>query len=218
MNRIRFAHHRHWTMRRNLWAVVVHRRRRHWLESDHDDSLDLCLFHKILSTFLSYMISRFTFFVCVMVIWGIYAFSLYKFFQWEISLVLIFTPFPWVPPWSGVKEEFLFRHRRKNHPSCSKAQNLDYSCFMSGTNIHQRLSFENHQNQNIMTNDDDNDYDDKNDDNLLKKSSASRRWWESSCPRLKKAQNLDLEFHLCWNPVEMIILFVILFILTRVKD
>ena len=128
MNRIRFAHHRHWTMRRNLWAVVVHRRRRHWLESDHDDSLDLCLFHKILSTFLSYMISRFTFFVCVMVIWGIYAFSLYKFFQWEISLVLIFTPFPWVPPWSGVKKEFLLRHRRKNHSSCSKAQNLDNYC------------------------------------------------------------------------------------------
>ena len=41
------------------------------------------------------------------------------------------------------------------------------------------------------------DYDDNGKENLLKKSSTPWSRWESSCPGLKKAQNLSLEFHLC---------------------
>ena len=116
--------------------MVVHRRGCHRLESDHDDSLDTYLI-KCFNISIIYDWSFHTN-LCFMVIADIFKrFPCTNFLMRNFVGAYIYAFVHEVPPWSGVKEEFLLRHRRKNHSSCSKAQNLDNQCcFMSGTNFH----------------------------------------------------------------------------------
>ena len=113
--------------------MVVHRRGCHRLESDHDDSLDTYLI-KCFNISIIYDWSFHTN-LCFMVIADIFKrFPCTNFLMRNFVGAYIYAFVHEVPPWSGVKEEFLLRHRRKNHSSCSKAQNLDnHCCFMSGT-------------------------------------------------------------------------------------